>query len=120
MRRRLLIAALLLLILAPFILLGIVLYTPTGLALVVGQLWRLERVGVHITGVSGKLSGPLRVEVFELKHPRVHVVVHDIVIDTQLRGLLLQTLQASSLTARDAVVTLRDVQIPPSTKPPRF
>src|SRR6185369_15336673 len=60
MRRRLLIAAILLLLLAPFILLGFVLYTPAGLALVAGQLWRLERAGVHITGVSGTLSVPLR------------------------------------------------------------
>ncbi|HKQ14003.1 MAG TPA: translocation/assembly module TamB domain-containing protein [Steroidobacteraceae bacterium] len=120
MRRRLLIAAILLLVLAPFILLGWVLYTESGLALVAGQFWRLERFGVHITGVSGTLSGPLRIELFELDHPRVHVVVHDIVIETQLRGLLLQTLKASSVTARDAVVTLRDTEMPPSTRPPRF
>jgi translocation and assembly module TamB len=120
MRRRLLIAAILLLILAPFMLLGFVLYTPSGLALVAGQLWRLERVGVHITGVSGTLSGPLRVELFELDHPRVHVVVHDIVIETQLRGLLLQTLKASSVTVHDATVTLRNATMPPSKRAPRF
>ncbi len=120
MRRRLLIAAILLVILTPFVLLGVVLYTPSGLALVAGQLWRLERLGVHITGLSGTLSGPLRVELFELDHPRVHLVVHDIVIHTQLRGLLLQTLQASSVTVRDAVVTMRDAEMPPSTRPPRF
>jgi translocation and assembly module TamB len=120
MRRRLLIAAILLVILTPFVLVGIVLYTPAGLRLVVGQLWRLERFGVHVTGVSGTISGPLRVEQFELDHPRVHVVVHDIVIETELRGLLIQTLQASSVTARDAVVTLREDHSPPSTRPPHF
>ena len=120
MRRRLLIAAILLLILTPFVLLGIVLYTPSGLALVASQLSRLERAGVHITGLSGTLSGPLRIELLELDHPRVHIVVHDIVIQTQLRGLLLQTLQASSITARDAVVTLREADMPPPTRPPRF
>ncbi len=120
MRRRLLIAAILLLILAPFVLLGILLYTPGGLTLIGGQLWRLERYGVYITGLSGTLSGPLRVEVFELRHPRVHIVVHEIVIQTQLRGLLLQTLQASSVTARDAVVKRLDAEMPPSTRPPRF
>jgi len=120
MRRRLLIAAILLVILAPFVLVGIVLYTQAGLSLVAGQLWRLERVGVHISGVSGTISGPLRVEQFELDHPRVHIVVHDIVIETELRGLLIQTLQASSVTARDAVVTLREDHTPPSTKPPHF
>jgi len=107
MRRRLLIAAILLLLLAPFILLGFVLYTPAGLALVAGQLWRLERAGVHITGVSGTLSGPLRVAVFELDHPRVHIVVHDIVIQTQLRGLLLQTLKASSVASSSSSVASR-------------
>jgi translocation and assembly module TamB len=120
MRRRLLIAAILLAILMPFVLLGILLYTPGGLALIAGQLWRLERAGVHITGLSGTLSGPLRIELFELDHPRVHAVVHDIVIHTELRGLLLQTLRASSVTARDAVVVLRDAEMPPSTRPPRF
>ena len=120
MRRRLLIAAILLVILAPFVFLGVVLYTPSGLALVAGQLWRLERLGVHITGLSGTLSGPLRVELFELDHPRIHLVVHDIVVHTQLRGLLWQTLQASSVTVRDAVVTMRDAEMPPSTRPPRF
>ena len=72
------------------------------------------------TGLSGTLSGPLRVERFELDHPRVHVVVHDIVIHPQLRGLLLQTMQASlgdrSRRGRD----LRDAEMPPSTRPPRF
>lgn len=120
MRRRLLIAAILLVILTPFVLIGVLLYTPSGLALVNSQLWRLERFHVHITGLSGTLSGPLRVELFEVDHPRVHVVVHDIVIETQLRGLFVQTLQASSVTARDAVVTLRDAEMPPSTRPPRF
>ncbi|HET9445993.1 MAG TPA: hypothetical protein VFO35_07030, partial [Steroidobacteraceae bacterium] len=120
MRRRLIIAAILLVILAPFILLGILLYTPGGLTMISGQLWRLERYNVFISGVSGTVSGPLRVELFELKHPRVHIVVRDIVIETQLRGLLLQTLQASSVTARETVVQLRDAQMPPTTKPPRF
>jgi len=95
MRRRLLIAAIVLVLLTPFVLLGVVLYTQTGLALVAGQLWRLERLGVHITGLSGTLSGPLRIELFELDHPRVHIVVHDIVIETELRGLLIQTLEVT-------------------------
>ena len=57
-------------------------------------------------------------ELFELNHPRVHIVVHDIVIHTKLRGLLLQTLQTSSVTAREALVELRDAEMPPSTRRP--
>ena len=120
MRRRLIIAAIVLVILAPFVLLGFLLYTPGGLTLIGGQLWRLERYNVYISGLSGTVSGPLRVELFELKNPRVHIVVHDIVIETQLRGLLIQTLQASSVTARDTLVQLQNADTPPPTKPPRF
>lgn len=120
MRRRILIAVILILILAPFAFIGVLLYTESGVTIIAGQLWRLERVGVHITGISGTLSGPLRVERFDLDHPRVRVVVHDIVIHPQLRGLMLQTLQASSVTARDALVVLREADMPPTDRPPRF
>jgi translocation and assembly module TamB len=47
-------------------------------------------------------------------------VTNDIVIDPQLRGLFIQTLQARSITARDSVVELRQADMPPNTKPPRF
>ena len=120
MRKRLLIAALLLVLLAPFVLIAVLLYTETGVRLLAEQISRLERVGVTIEGVSGTLAGPLRVGRFELNHPRVHVVVHDIHIDPQLRGLLIQTIQTRSVTAREALVELRDEQTPPSDRPPRF
>src|SRR5918999_1381174 len=102
MRWRLLIAAILALLLVPLAFIAVLLYTETGVRIAAGQLWRLERFGVHVEGVSGKFSGPLRVQRFRLEHPRVQVQVHDIVIEPQLRGLLIQTLQAGSVTARDA------------------
>jgi translocation and assembly module TamB len=120
MRWRLLIAAILALLLVPIVFVAVLLYTETGVRLAVGQLWRLERLGVHIEGVSGTFSGPLKVQRFQLEHPRVQVEVHDIIIEPQLRGLLLQTLQAGSVTARDAKVVLRDAEMPPPTRPPRF
>lgn len=119
MRRRLLIAALAALLL-PFVLLAVLLHTQAGTDLVVSQLWRLERFGIHIEGVSGTLAGPLRVARFELDRPRVQVISHDIVIDAQLRGLFVQTLSARSVTARDSLVVLREAQMPPSERPPRF
>ena len=75
------------------------LYTETGLALVAGQLHRLERWHT-IEGVSGTIAGPLRVARFELSIPRLQVVSHDIVIDLELRGLLLQTVQTQPADAR--------------------
>ena len=120
MRKRLLISALLLLLLAPIVLVVVLLYTETGVELLAQQLPRLERIGVRIEGVSGTLSGPLRVTRFELNHPRVHVVVHDIVIEPQLRALFVQTIQTRSVTARDALVEIREADMPPSDRPPRF
>jgi translocation and assembly module TamB len=120
MGKRILIAAVLALLLAPVVLVGVLLYTETGVQLLVGQLGRFERLGIHIEGVSGTIAGPLHIARFELDHPRVHVVSHDIVIKLQIRGLWLQTLQTGSFTARDTEVTLRETDTPPSEKPPRF
>ena len=120
MRKRLLISALLLLLLAPIVLVVVLLYTETGVGLLAQQLPRLERIGVRIEGVSGTLAGPLRVTRFELDHPRVHVVVHDIVIEPKLRALFVQTIQTRSVTARDALVEIRAAEMPPSDRPPRF
>jgi translocation and assembly module TamB len=109
-------------LLLPIVLVGIVLYTEVGTKLASTQLHRLERFGVHIEGVSGRLTGPLRVERFELDHPRVHIVSHDIVVEPMIRGLLLQTLKTSSLTARDTLVEIRRVEDAPVVveRPPRF
>jgi translocation and assembly module TamB len=120
MRKRLLIAALILLLLAPLALIAVLIYTEAGVGLLAQQLPRLERIGVRIEGVSGTLAGPLRVTRFELNHPRVHVVVHDIVIEPQLRALFLQTIQTRSVTARDGLVEIRAADMPPSDQPPRF
>lgn len=120
MRTRLILIMVALILLVPVVAVGVLLYSEAGLQMVAAQLWRLERFNVKIEGVSGTLAGPLRVARFELNHPRVHLVVNDIVIETQLRGLLIQTLQAGSVTARESLVELHQVQMPPSTKPPRF
>ena len=120
MRTRLLIATITVLAALFAALLGTLLYTEAGLAAVATQLGRLQRYGIHIEGVSGTLAGPLRIARFELDHPRVQVLVHDIVIDAQLRGLLLQTIRARSVTARDALVVLREADLPRNDRPPRF
>ncbi len=119
-RQRIVLVVAALLLLAPIAFVLTLLYTPGGLALVVQQLPRLERYGLHFDDVSGTLAGTLRVGRFELDHPRVHIVSHDIVVQPQLRGLWLQTIQAGALSARDTVVELRDDPRPPSTTPLRF
>jgi len=120
MRTRLILIIVAIILLVPVAAVGVLMYSEAGLQIIAAQLWRLERFNVKIEGVSGTLSGPLRVARFELNHPRVHVLVNDIVIDPQFRGLLIQTLRAGSVTARESLVELHDVDMPPSTKPPRF
>lgn len=120
MRTRLILIIVGAILLAPVAGVAVLFYTETGLRLVASQLWRLERFNVRIEGVSGTVSGPLRITRFELDHPRVHVVVNDIVVDPQLRGLFIQTVRTGSVTAGDALVELRQVEMPPSTRPPRF
>lgn len=119
MRKRLFIL-LALILLVPVATLALLIYTPLGVSLVAGQLGRLEKAGIHIEGLSGRFSGPLSVKRFELNHPRVHIVAHDIHMEPQLRGLLIQTLRGSSFTARDVEVQVREADMPPTDRPPRF
>lgn len=120
MRTRVILIIVAAILLAPVVGIAVLVNTEAGVNLLAGQVWRLERFGIKIEGVSGTLSGPLRIARFELNHPRVHAVVNDIVIDLQLRGLIIQTLQAGSITAHDSLIELRSVVMPLSTKRPRF
>jgi translocation and assembly module TamB len=109
------------LLLAPIVFIGVLLYTQTGTRLLAGQLDRLERIGVHIEGLSGTIAGGLRVARFELDIPRVHVVSYDIAAQIAPGRLAFQTVHVTSLTARDTLVEVRSVaQTTPSTRAPRF
>ncbi len=121
MRKWIFIILLIVLIAAPATLIATLLYTPLGLSMIAAQLYRLEPLGVRIEGLSGTLLGTLRIERFEFDHPGIHAVTHDIVITLVPRELLLQTIRASSLTARDTLVEIRSAPpTPPPTKPLRF
>jgi translocation and assembly module TamB len=120
MRTRLILILVAVLLLIPVVGLGVLVYTETGVNLIATQLWRLERFNMKIDGLSGTLSGPLRVARFELNHPRVHLVSKNIVIDPQLRGLLLQTLQTGYLRVGETLVEMHQVQMPKNNRPPRF
>lgn len=121
MRKWIFIIVIALLVAAPVALIGVLLYTQTGVELIASQLGRLERFGVRIEGLSGTLSGPLHIERLEIDNPNVHIVTHDIVAYLQLRELLVQTIRISSLTTRDTLVEVRTAPPkPPNTTPPRF
>ncbi len=93
-------------------------YTQTGIELAAVQLSKLDRLGIHVTGVSGRLTGPIHIDRFELDNERAHVVVEDITIDLHLRWLALQTIDITALTARTATVELKTVpdEPPPETQ----
>ncbi len=121
MRKWILIILLVVLVIVPLALVTTLLYTPVGLSLIEGQLYRLEPLGVKIEGLSGTVAGTLHVRRFELDHPNVHVVSNDLTASLQMRELILQTIRASSLSARDTLVEIRDAPpTAPSTKPMRF
>ncbi len=119
MRKSLLVIVALIL-LVPVAILAVFIYTPLGVSLVAGQLYRFEKSGILIEGLSGQFSEHVFVERFELNHPRVHVVAHDIRIEPKLRALLVQTLSARSFSASNVEVQVRDADMPPPDRPPRF
>ena len=90
MWRRVLIACALLLAVPLATVLWLV-YTESGLRFVVAQLDRLQTMQIKVEGLSGTIAGPLRLQRFELDHERVHIIVHDVVADFRIRGLLLLT-----------------------------
>ncbi|HEY4368180.1 MAG TPA: translocation/assembly module TamB domain-containing protein [Steroidobacteraceae bacterium] len=112
MRKWIIICVVAALLVLPIALLGVLLYTQTGVGLIASQLDRLERFGVHIEGLSGTLAGPLHIKRFELDNSHVHIVTLDIVAQLELRKLLLQTVTLSSLTTRDTLIEIRN---PPPT-----
>ncbi len=96
-------------------------YTQTGIELAAAQLSRLKDVSIHVEGVSGRLTGPLRIARIELDHKRVHLVAEDIVIDLHLRWLALQTIDVTAATAARAWVELKSApDEPPPATPFRF
>ncbi len=119
MWRRVLIACALLLAVPLATVLWLV-YTESGLRFVVAQLDRLQTMQIKVEGLSGTIAGPLRLQRFELDHERVHIIVHDVVADFRIRGLLLLTINARSVSGRDALVEVRRVDKPDSGKPPHF
>jgi len=120
-RKWLFIVLLALIVAAPLAIVATLLYSETGLTLVQSQLVRLERYGVQVEGVSGRLAGPLRIARFELDNPNVHIVSHDIIVYPRIRQLLWQTIGIRSFTAHDTVVEIRRAPpAPPPTKALRF
>ena len=116
MRTRLALGLLALLLLAAGTAFYVVAYTQTGIELAAAQLSRLKTVDIRVEGVSGRLTGPLRIARLELDHKRVHLVMEDIVIDLHLRWLALQTIDVTSATVARASIELKSAaEEPPTT-----
>ena len=122
MRKRLLIAVLLILLLTPVAIVAVLLYTQTGVELLAKRTSNLKigHVSISVEGVTGTLAGPLHIASFELNHPRVHVLVRDITVDVDVSALLRQTILTQTAHAGDALVEVRAAEMPPTNRPPRF
>lgn len=96
-------------------------YTATGLQFIVRQVpERIGRAQLSFGGVSGTLTGGLRLERFEVEHERVHLIFEDISGRISLAPLFLRTVRAPELAVGRAFVEVRRRQQPPATYEPRF
>jgi translocation and assembly module TamB len=121
MLRRILLVVLLLLVVVPVGLTAWLLLTESGLNSIAGQLYRLERFGVHIEGVTGTVRGPLSIDRIEVDTRRVRIVATGITAEPLLRATVLQTVAFESLRAEAVEVELRSAEKErESDRPPGF
>jgi translocation and assembly module TamB len=109
----------LLLIAAPAVLVGVLVYTEQGVRWIEPRLTALQKFGVYFEGISGTLAGPLKIARFELEHKVVHIEAFDIEIRTEPWQLLGETIRGT-LKARDVLVEVYPNDEPPSPRPLRF
>ncbi len=95
-------------------------YTEAGLQWLVARAEGLRNVKMSFEGVEGRLSGPIRIERFELDHARVRIVATDVRTQVDLHALVLQTIQADSVSLASVNVELHRRTTPSRPRAPRF
>lgn len=120
MKKRLVIAVLSLLLLLPCIAVVWLSYTASGLQFALRQLNRVPSITVKLSGVTGKLAGPLHIDYFELDHERIHVLAKQIDIDLNPALLLSGIIAINSLSIDQAEASLKRAKPGPETAPPLF
>lgn len=123
MRRRVLIIAASLLVLAlsvPAAAIYWLCYTESGLEWLASRAQNLRTVKMSFEGLEGRLSGPIRVQRFELEHARAHIVATGLRIELDLGAILLQTIDAQHFELDAISVELKPRTTPPVPRAPRF
>ncbi|HTE43580.1 MAG TPA: translocation/assembly module TamB domain-containing protein, partial [Steroidobacteraceae bacterium] len=95
-------------------------HTSAGVEFILARINGLKSIEIAVTGVTGTLSGPLRIQHFELDEPHVHIVIDDIELQPTPAALWAGSLRASVLHVGRAVVQVKQNNDPAGTKPPRF
>jgi translocation and assembly module TamB len=122
MKKRLLIASLMLL--APLLLvsmaIGWLCYTASGLQFALLQLNRVPNLTVQVTGVSGKIAGPLHVDHIILEHERVHIDIQQLDIDLTPALLLSGLVEINRLGIAQIRATLKPAVTDKPDRPIHF
>lgn len=98
-------------LLTPLLLAGLVIlwlcYTASGLQFALQQLNRVPNLAVQVSGVSGRLAGPLHVAHLVLDHERVHIEIEQADVDLTPAYLLSGLIEINRLQVERVKVTLK-------------
>jgi translocation and assembly module TamB len=95
-------------------------YTESGLRWLVARAENLRAVQITFTGLDGRLSGPITIQRFELRHERAHIVATDVRTELDLGAVLLQTVELDYLRVSSIELALKPRTKPPVKRAPRF
>jgi translocation and assembly module TamB len=119
-RRRWLVAALALPVLAGGLLFFWLAYTGHGLQRLAAWLESLDSPVIRLQGVQGRLAGPLHVDEFTLSIGRIFIRVEDLDLEHDLPSLVLGRVDLGRLEAGKVIVELAPSEVPPKPGPPQF
>lgn len=100
--------------------LGWLLLTPAGLARALVLVESLDAVEIRVSGATGRLAGPLRLERLSVATDRVAIEATDVELDYAPAGLLFGRLRVAAVSAAAVVVDVRPDEEPSPPDRPRF
>ena len=95
-------------------------YTASGLQFALLQLNRVPNLEVQVSGVSGRLAGPLHIDHITLNHQRVSIDVEQLDVDLTPAFLLSGLVKVKQLSAATATVTLKPSSAESNDNPIHF
>jgi translocation and assembly module TamB len=95
-------------------------HTSAGVEFLLARIDGLKSIAISVEGVTGTLSGPLRIQRFEIDQTYVHVMIDSIELQPTPAALWAGSLRASSLHVGRVTVRVKENNQPAGAKPMRF